>query len=378
MAGINAVAAAVVTSREDRRLRYIDSLRAIAAILVLWVHVSEKFKDVASVGSGWVHELTRPINAGRLGVVLFFAISGFVIPFSIKLAHRYPVREFLVTRFFRLYPAYWLSIPLGVVTTYWIWKIPMPASAILVNFTMLEYLFDVPPAIGLYWTLAFEFVFYVCCALLVLTGNITRYRRIGALALGLVLLHIAIVPLSHGSLYSFSFWPLNLGVMFWGTLYRAEMLGLATGMFERVCLWGTAFAIVVVYPLFFAHYVGIAYMHTIPYSIAILLFIAGTRVVRLEFPPLPWLGLISYSIYLFHPVVFNTLLRIIRSTPPDAWLTHWHLGAYVVAVLLLTILFAALIYYAVERPSIRLGRRLAKRWFGEPDAVAAPTVVTTA
>ena len=87
------------------------------------------FRDVAAPGTLWVHELTKPINAGRLGVVLFFAISGFVIPFSIKLAHRYPVREFLLTRFFRLYPAYWLSIPLGVITTYWLWKIPYPTTS---------------------------------------------------------------------------------------------------------------------------------------------------------------------------------------------------------------------------------------------------------
>jgi peptidoglycan/LPS O-acetylase OafA/YrhL len=116
----------------------------------------------------------------------------------------------------------------------------------------------------------------------------------------------------------------------------------------------------------------------IPYSIAILLFIAGTRIVRLEFAPLPWLGLISYSIYLFHPVVFNPLLRFIQSTPSDGWLRHWHLGAYVVVVLLLTIGVAALIYYTIERPSIRLGRRLAKRWFGEPDPTPAPAVATLA
>jgi peptidoglycan/LPS O-acetylase OafA/YrhL len=367
-----------VQSREDRRLRYIDSLRAIAAMLVLWVHVTEKYKDIAAPGSGWVDELTRPINAGRLGVVLFFAISGFVIPFSIKLAHRYPVREFAVTRFFRLYPAYWLSIPFGVVTSAWIWGGSFSPSEFAVNLTMLEYIFDVRPAIGLYWTLAFEFVFYVCCALLVLTGNITRYRRIGGLALGLVVLHIAMVPLSHGSLYIASFWPLNLGVMFWGTLYRAEMLGLATGLFERACLWGTALVIVVAYPLFFALYVGIAYMHTIPYSIAILLFIIGTRFVRLELAPLPWLGLISYSIYLFHPVVFNSALWVVQKMPSAAWLRGWHLAWYVLGVLLLTIAVAALVYYLVERPSIRLGRRLAKRWFDEPDQPPAHSAATLA
>ena len=52
---------------EDRRLRYVDSLRAIAALLVLWVHVSEKFKDFASPDSGWVHALTLPIA----GIICF-------------------------------------------------------------------------------------------------------------------------------------------------------------------------------------------------------------------------------------------------------------------------------------------------------------------
>lgn len=369
-------------SREDRRLRYIDSLRALAALLVLWVHVSEKFTKVASAGSGWVHELTAPINAGRIGVVIFFAISGFVVPFSIKLAHRYPVREFLLTRFFRLYPAYWLSIPLGVLTTYWIWNIPMAPSAILVNLTMLEYIFDVPPAIGLYWTLAIEFVFYVICALLVLTGDIVRYRRIGVIAVALIALHVMIIIVSlrlhNGAWYGGSFWPMHIGIMLWGTLYRAEMSGLASGRFERACLWGTALFVVALYPFVLGRFFGVPYQHTIGYSIGVLIFIVGTRVLRFGWPPLPWLGLISYSIYLFHPVVFNVLLRVVQSSPSDSWLRNWHLGWYVLVVLLLTIAFAALVYYLVERPSIRLGRRIAKRWFGDADAAPAQAVATPA
>ncbi|HEX5124302.1 MAG TPA: acyltransferase [Rhodanobacteraceae bacterium] len=368
-------------SREDRRLRYVDSLRAIAAMLVLWVHVSEKFKDIAAPGSDWVHALTVPINAGRIGVVTFFAISGFVIPFSIKLAHGHPVREFLVTRFFRLYPAYWLSIPFGILTTYWLWNGRFPMSAILVNFTMVEDLFGVPPAIGLYWTLAVEIVFYLCCVVLVLTGSITRYRLIGAVAALLVLLHAIVVPvlaaLHSVGWYGPSLWAMHIGIMFWGTLYRAQMLGLATSAFERMCLWGTAFVVIVVYPLLYAR-IGVAYMHTIDYSIGILIFIVGTRLVRLGFAPLPWLGLISYSIYLFHPVVFNSLLWIAQTMPSAAWLRGWHLAWYVVVVLLLTIAFAALVYYLVERPSIRLGRRLAKRWFGDGEPASPQPVATLA
>jgi peptidoglycan/LPS O-acetylase OafA/YrhL len=371
-----------VQSREDRRLHYVDSLRAIAAMLVVWVHVSDLFKNVASAGSEWVYALTLPINAGRIGVVTFFAISGFVVPFSIKLTHRHPVREFLVTRFFRLYPAYWLSIPLGVATVYWLWGNHFSLKEFLVNLTMLEYVFGVRPAIGLYWTLAVEFVFYACCAVLVFTGNITRYRRIAALAALLVFMHVAIVVATSyfrigGDWYGPSLWLMHIGIMFWGTLYRAEMLGLANGRFERACLWGTALLVVVAYPLLFAR-LGVAYMHTIDYSIGMLLFIVGTRVIRLEFAPLPWLGLISYSIYLFHPVVFNPLFWIVQASPRNGWLWHWHLGMYVVAVLLIAVAFAVPIYYFVERPSIRLGRRLAKRWFDEPDQPPAHSAATLA
>ena len=244
----------MVAAREENRLAYIDSLRAIAAILVLWVHVSQLFKGLSpgTAQSSWVNGLTVPINAGRIGVVTFFAISGFVIPFSIKLAHRFPVREFLLTRFFRLYPAYWLSIPFGAATL-WLWNRPLSGSDFLVNLTMLAYIFHVPLAIGLYWTLAVEFVFYVCCVALVLTGSIANYRRIGALVVALITLHVVVIVATwkNGSspLFDLSMWPLNLAVMFWGTLYRARMRGLATSRFETLCVRGFAFFIIVLYPL---------------------------------------------------------------------------------------------------------------------------------
>ena len=371
----------MMAAREENRLAYIDSLRAIAAMLVVWVHVSQVFKGLspATAQSSWVNGLTVPINAGRIGVVTFFAISGFVIPFSIKLAHRFPVREFLLTRFFRLYPAYWLSIPFGAATL-WLWNRPLSVSEFMINLTMLAYIFNVPLAIGLYWTLAVEFVFYMCCVALVLTGNISNYRRIGALVLVLIALHLIAVAATWkngGPSYELSEWPLNLAVMFWGTLYRARMRGLATSRFETVCVRGFAFFIIVLYPLTFTYLVGVPPVHTIGYSLGVLIFVIGTRFIRIEIPPLPWLGVISYSIYLFHPVVFAAILLWLNRLPPDSWWRSWHLGFYVLAILAITIAVSALIYRFVERPSIRLGRRLAKAWFEKPEAIPAPVLQGT-
>jgi peptidoglycan/LPS O-acetylase OafA/YrhL len=71
-----------------------------------------------------------------------------------------------------------------------------------------------------------------------------------------------------------------------------------------------------------------------------------------------WLGVISFSVYLLHPLVFNAY----RSIPA---LHHKHpvpdqiaLFAAIVAVIIAA---SAVTYYLVEKPMQRLGRRVAGR-----------------
>jgi peptidoglycan/LPS O-acetylase OafA/YrhL len=156
--------------------------------------------------------------------------------------------------------------------------------------------------------------------------------------------------------------------MFWGTLYRANLRGETRSRIDACFVWGIAFFFVVLYPIA-VWMIGYSRAYSLGYSLGVLLFIVGTRVIRIEWRPLAWLGVISYSIYLFHPVVFSPVLHWMRHLPPDSWWRSWHLGSYVIAVLLLTIAFAAIVYRFVEKPGIELGRRLARRWFtGERDA----------
>ena len=368
---------------DEGRLAWIDSLRAIAALLVLWVHVSQLYTHVGpgTDASRWIFEITQPFDVGRIGVVAFFAISGFVVPFSMKLAHPHPVREFLVTRFFRLYPAFWLSIPLGLYANQWIWGRAFSAGEIFANFTMVPEFFGARPAIGLYWTLAVELVFYACCVVLLLTRSITNYRRIAAIVIAFLAIHVLVVAATwkNGSspYYNGSAWFLHLAIMLWGTLYRAYMRGETTGAFERVSVWGIALFLVAIYPLVFTFGIGVPSVHSVSYALGVLLFIVGTQIVRIEFPPMPWLGTISYSIYLLHPVVLALALRGLGLLPAASWWRSWHLGAYLVANLLITIGVAAIAYRFVERPAIRLGRRLAKAWFDTPHVAApAPTLRT--
>jgi peptidoglycan/LPS O-acetylase OafA/YrhL len=71
---------------------------------------------------------------------------------------------------------------------------------------------------------------------------------------------------------------------------------------------------------------------------------------------LTFLGTVSFGIYLFHPLVIETLND------------HWIAGAtnvsalpFILAVLAGTVIVATLLHYTVERPAMVFGRRLAGR-----------------
>jgi peptidoglycan/LPS O-acetylase OafA/YrhL len=78
------------------RLRRIDALRGIAALLVVWLHVAESYVGLGPIDGRWMYEFARSIDVGRVGVVAFFLISGFVIPFSIRIDSPAPVGSFLL------------------------------------------------------------------------------------------------------------------------------------------------------------------------------------------------------------------------------------------------------------------------------------------
>ena len=51
---------------------------------------------------------------------------------------RAPVGSFVIKRVLRIYPAYWLSVPLAAFVVFWIWGTPFTAREVLVNFTLMQ------------------------------------------------------------------------------------------------------------------------------------------------------------------------------------------------------------------------------------------------
>ena len=134
---------------------------------------------------------------------MFFLISGFVIPFSILPDRAAPVGSFAIKRILRIYPAYWLSVPLAALVVFWIWGTQFTTREVLVNLTLMQDVFGVRSAEGVYWTLLVELVFYALCVVLLVSGSLFNTRRVAILAaaLGLAFVVIAATVLAQAAVH---------------------------------------------------------------------------------------------------------------------------------------------------------------------------------
>lgn len=355
------------------RLRFIDTLRGVAALLVVWMHVSQCYVGVqpeSAVRGRWLYDAAQDFDVGRIGVVVFFLISGFVIPFSIRPGAPAPVTGFAIKRFFRIYPAYWLSVPVGAFATCWLWGQPFGTGEFLINLTLLEDLFGVREAQGVYWTLLVELAFYALCIVLLLTNSLRDGVRIGLLAAALAGGHAAVIALVWKGilplppLQPVTFFALHLSLMLCGTLYRLCWFEPGGGHGVRatqLCLGLLVFHLFI-FPICGSLARGTLQNYAVSDALGVAMFLLGTTVLRLQTRLTDWLGTISYSIYLFHFGVYYPLFWWLMQQPAGSAWRQLHLGTYLAVNMLLVVALATLVYHLVERPGIAFGHRLASRW----------------
>jgi peptidoglycan/LPS O-acetylase OafA/YrhL len=372
------------------RFGQIDALRGVAALLVVWLHaVQFVHADLSVSKTAWAAATLAFIDPGRVGVVLFFAISGFVIPSSLKGSRRDGTRTFLIRRFFRLYPVFWVSIlaallPIGLVA----W--PASPAAVAANFSMIPDVFGFQYLQGVYWTLEIELIFYAICLLLFWCRLVDRAHTFiwmvliaaGAhllLAEGLRLVAKAqlVQPEQLTSQMKLAVFALGgagwfaqndsvflfLSIMATGTLCRFYFDGKLDRL-QTLFLTGVG-VFWLCYPAKALLYWAIGKWTwgganaTLSLSLPVLLFMGLGLTTRLTWRPMVRLGLASYSLYLFHlPVVYvvqtlagTSLLGGVLSNPVIA----------VAVVFALAIGVAALGYAIIERPAIALAKFLAGR-----------------
>ncbi|MDO1580468.1 acyltransferase family protein [Rhizobium oryzicola] len=353
------------------RFDSVDALRAVAAFLVIWLHVSEVFSTVttpARASTSLLYSLPERFDTGRIGVLIFFLVSGFVIPAGLRGETAPTARIFLIRRFFRLYPLYWISIPLSILTMWWPFDRSVESATLMVNLTMLQAVFCEPDISGLYWTLRVELYFYAICLGLFLLRCLDR--EITLVIAGVVIVPtLALIHLANGDRIGLSIWTQDaafISIMFLGSLSRRYV----DGRLSRAGQFVLA-AIVLFYCAGFPCLLAYVYAtrDTVhpdivkilgSYALAVGVFAIALK-LNLKSRLLSWLGKISYSLYLMHPIAFYTLYWLVARTGDAHWLRQLHISVYLFASFAATIALSAITYRFVEAPMMALAVKLTPR-----------------
>ena len=169
------------------RIRHVDSLRAVAALLVVSLHLAQTLGPLVATGPAWRGLLVRwplTVQAGRMGVMVFFMVSGFVICRSFGGPRVGGARRFLIKRFCRLYPAFWTSLVVGFLVWLAVGR-GWTAGTLAANATMAPSVFGQPYVLGVYWTLETELLFYGLCLGLYLVGRLENRALLAGAVMGL-------------------------------------------------------------------------------------------------------------------------------------------------------------------------------------------------
>jgi peptidoglycan/LPS O-acetylase OafA/YrhL len=342
------------------RRRDIEGLRAVAVLLVVLYHCGVPF-----------------LPGGYVGVDVFFVISGFLITGLLLDEHdrtgRIAVAAFYARRVLRLLPAAVLVVAATVVAAYrWLPPVQRPAVALDAFFTTVysvnyhlaaagaDYLNadGAPSPLQHFWSLAVEEQFYLVWPVLLLACR--RFRRAAlSLLVGASLVASVGQTIAHPTWAYFGLhtrtWELGAGALI--AAYRTRLPRfLAPVGLAAIAVSAVSFTSRTPFP---------GYAALLPVLGAAAVLTAGSTAPSrlLTPPPLPALGRLSYSWYLWHwPILLIGPVALgIRPSPP----VNLMLAAG-------SLLAAAVTFAVVENPARYLIAARARPW----RAVGAGLLVT--
>jgi len=340
---------------DKARFRELDALRGIAATWVLLFHYLTQY-DVLYGGKSQPLIGSFSFPDGIYGVYLFFIISGFVIFMTLRQCET--ALDFVVSRFSRLFPAYWAGI---AVTALVALVFPLPGQTISLqqvaaNATMLQQFLYIKNIDGVYWTLCFELSFYVVMLGLFVSGLLRRMEAVCWGWLGFAMVNHLVAPFGLGI-------PFRINVLLVipyaqlfiaGIVFHLVWVGGYTR--NRGCLLAACLGVQCIVG-------GIATALIAGVFFAVFHFCVTGRMKWLAVGPALWLGVISYPLYLTHQMIG---FRVIQTL-----LAHGASPSIVVpSVIAVALTLASAISFAIERPSMRVIRDW-YRWFKAARMAAA-------
>ncbi len=314
-----------------KHLGHIESLRALAALMVLVFHfLSFNGVDGFLIGNAGIRESSQ---FGAQGVELFYIISGFVIYYSLSNTNpaSYNYLKYIWKRFARIFPPFLGTLILiCLVALIWKGNYGYNPRQILQNATLTVDIFrDSQWMNPIFVTLKVEFLFYLVIGFLVI------WMRKSQWIYGLILFSSLLSVLFFHSIDIVHNIPFFAAGIACSEIYRSKNI-----LLNSVILAGSLFVLIAIFPWEDILVLGI--------GITFLLW------VKIKSAWLEWLGQFSYSLYLTHGLSGGLFLFVFKNEH-YVNLNSWH--ALILASVV-AIIFAYCYYLVVERRAISWSRKI--------------------
>ncbi len=359
----------------------LNALRFIAAAVVVYSHVSQmlRFNDLPDPYGWFEHTI------GKIGVDLFYVLSGFLITSLMCIEHdkfgRVAVKQFYIRRALRIWPLYYILVLLSLFILPHIHVLQIPQWQDSLNyiwpsfFLMLLMLPNVQslvyggiPYANQTWSIGVEEQYYLVWPLVFNAAKThRRLKRVIVIAVVLyVILKVCLIKLGYAMPQS---GVVRTALYFIKNYFQIDclLIGSYFGLLNResnfksffLKKWVQVAAYMALAGLLASQLtLGNFYweMYAVIFAVIIINLVNKSSLINIENKVLNYLGKISYSIYMWHLLAINIVIRLV---------THNTILIYILSFAL-TFLMSILSYELVERRFFSIKNRFALIKSGDP------------
>lgn len=349
-------------------LKGLDTLRAVAALIVVWSHI-EIIKEMYDLPANWF----RFFPNAHFSVTLFFVLSGFLITFLLTKEHErtgsISLKKFYMRRILRIWPLYYLIL----IISYFSVSSEVSFRTLILSFFIFP---NVPLALKSkwegspqIWSIGVEEQFYMFWPLLFLLLP-ERRKALGLLlfCFGITIFpylfnYINLKTIHSEKLYSF------VQKFFYYTKFNCMALGgffgysVAKGHYWVQSFYNRTFLVIlsvlVSFGIWFSN-LKFGWFSDEVYAIFFVFMITGVAMnpkVNIDTRITRFFGKISYGLYMYHWIITIFVLEFAIKCKSKGWMDGWMDTAIYLLTFGITTLVSWISYHTFEKYFLNIKKK---------------------
>ena len=343
----------------------LDGLRALAAFSVIFTHLSYFILPDSKLKFGLKAIFSFGGVGGRLGVIFFFILSGFLITYLLfteqEFSKNIQIGKFYIRRVLRIWPLYFITLIIGFFIIPYLKGVGHENASgwmyllFLANFDHILHGFPTVSVLGVHWSVCVEEQFYIFWPVLFYLLKGKKYFLYGII--GLIIISETYY-LFYGQNYKAGDYNLISclkylcigGVLAYFSYFKLKIITVfmnKINKFFTILIYTFSLIFILIQHKLLGHFAFYEVVYDIVPTLFFVFVILDQNFAKNSFfktgnySILTYLGKISYGLYLTHMIAMNIVLLFVKNPSENLWIVYS-------STILLTLIFSHLSYKYIE------------------------------